>query len=126
MIYCFCRSLFSAPFAVFLNKDDSTYVEPDISVICDSDKLTDKGCNGVPDWIIEIVSPANPTYDYITKLVKYKEAGVREYWIVNPQSNTITVYFFEAEIFARQYSFQDKVRVNIYDDLWIDFSALSI
>ena len=51
--------VYSAPFAVFLNADDKNYVEPDISVICDKDKLTDKGCNGAPDWIIEIVSPAS-------------------------------------------------------------------
>lgn len=47
---------FIAPFAVFLNENDITYVEPDISVICDCNKLTDKGCNGAPDWIIEVVS----------------------------------------------------------------------
>ena len=50
---------FFAPFAVFLNEDDINYVEPDISIICDSDKLTDKGCSGAPDWIIEIVSPSS-------------------------------------------------------------------
>lgn len=48
-----------APFAVFLNENDTNYVEPDISVICDSNKLTDKGCHGAPDWIIEIVSPGS-------------------------------------------------------------------
>lgn len=57
------------------------YVEPDISVICDKTKLDDRGCNGAPDFIIEIVSPGNPEHDYITKLGKYKAAGVREYWI---------------------------------------------
>ena len=49
--------VFPAPFAVFLNKDSKNYVEPDISIICDKDKLDDRGCNGAPDWIIEIVSP---------------------------------------------------------------------
>ena len=73
-----------APFAVFLNADDKNYVEPDISVICDKSKLTDKGCNGAPDWIIEIVSSGSRRMDYYTKLFKYRTAGVREYWIVDP------------------------------------------
>ena len=50
------NEVYAAPFAVFLNEDDTTYVEPDISVICDPDKLDDKGCNGAPDWIVEVVS----------------------------------------------------------------------
>ena len=74
-----------APFAVFLEADDKNYVEPDISVICSPDKLTDKGCTGAPDWIIEIVSPGSRRMDYYTKLFKYRTAGVREYWIVDPE-----------------------------------------
>lgn len=116
--------MFPAPFAVFINKDDTKYLEPDISVICDSNKLNNKGCNGAPDWIIEIVSPGSPSHDYITKLSLYKMAGVREYWIINPKSKTITIYFFESEIFAKEYTFQDKIKVNIYDDLTIDFNQL--
>lgn len=73
-----------APFAVFLNEDDRNYVEPDISVICDTSKLTDKGCDGAPDWIIEIVSPGSRRMDYFIKLFKYRTAGVHEYWIVDP------------------------------------------
>ena len=72
-----------APFAVFLNENDLNYVEPDISVICDRDKLTDKGCAGAPDWIIEIVSPSSRTMDYYKKLFKYRTAGVCEYWIID-------------------------------------------
>ena len=60
---------FFAPFAVFLNEDNTNYVEPDICVVCDHNKLTDKGCSGAPDWIIEIVSPSNRPVDYYTKLV---------------------------------------------------------
>lgn len=65
-----------APFAVFLNADDTNYVEPDISVICSVDKLTEKGCIGAPDWIIEIVSPASRRMDYYTKLFKYRRIYV--------------------------------------------------
>lgn len=72
--------VYPAPFAVKL-KEDGTIVEPDISVICSSGKLTDRGCTGAPDWIIEIVSPENPSHDYVRKLNLYMAAGVREYWI---------------------------------------------
>ena len=78
--------IYAAPFAVFLNEDDATYLEPDISVICDLSKLDDKGCHGAPDWIIEIVSPSSKPRDYMTKLFKYRTAGVREYWIVDPEN----------------------------------------
>jgi len=118
--------VYPVPFAVFLEEDDINYVEPDISVICDKNKLDDKGCNGAPDWIIEIASPSNFSYDYIDKLALYKAAGVREYWIVGAKTKIITVYFFENEIFARNHSFNDKVKVNIYEDLYIDFSQLII
>ena len=113
-----------APFAVFLNEDNRNYVEPDISVICDPGKLTDKGCSGAPDWIIEIVSPGTRRMDYFTKLFKYRTAGVHEYWIVDPDKKRITVYDFEEED-TRDYTFSDSVKVNIYDDLFIDFSDIS-
>lgn len=121
-----CR-LYSAPFAVKLFENDKTIVEPDISVICDRNKLTDRGCTGAPDWIIEITSPGNPGHDYVRKLNLYMEAGVKEYWIINPIKQTILVYFFEQTDFdVQQYTFQDKIKVNIYDDLWIDFKELDI
>lgn len=71
--------VFPSPFAVFLFADDSKYLEPDISVICDRNKLNDRGCNGAPDWVIEIVSPSSRPMDYYTKLSLYRSAGVREY-----------------------------------------------
>ena len=73
-----------APFAVTLFANDETYVEPDISIICDKSKLDDRGYNGAPDWIIEVISPSTARMDYSVKLFKYRTAGVREYWIVNP------------------------------------------
>ncbi len=116
---------FIAPFAVFLNADDKTYVEPDISVICDSSKLTDHGCTGAPDWIIEVVSPSSRQMDYMRKLFKYRSAGVREYWIVDPDKNRIMVYNFEHEDNA-EYTFSDTVKAGIYDDLEIDFSVFDL
>ena len=116
--------VYPAPFAVVLNKNDNTnYVEPDISVICDTSKLNDKGCVGAPEWIIEIVSPSSKYMDYFTKLVKYRNAGVREYWIVDPLKNQIITYYFEAEM-IEQYTFFDKVKVSIYGDLEVDFSVI--
>lgn len=112
-----------APFAVFLNTDDKTYVEPDISVICDPSKLNDRGCNGAPDWIIEIVSPSSKKIDYMIKLFKYCSAGVREYWIVDPLKEQIRVYNFETND-NEDYTFADCVKVGIYEDLEIDFSKL--
>ncbi len=98
-------------------------MEPDISVICDRDKLTDRGCTGAPDWIVEIISPGNPGHDYVKKLNLYLDAGVREYWIVDPQQRTVLVYFFEENVKVRQYTFEDTIPVNIYKDLSIDFSS---
>lgn len=102
-----------APFAVFLNEDDTNYVEPDISVICDKNKITDKGCNGAPDWVIEIVSPGGGSMDYFTKLFKYQTAGVREYWIADPVKQRVTVYFFEREE-TEEYPFGADIPVGIY------------
>lgn len=108
-----CAAL-AAPFAVFLNNDDRTYIEPDISVICDKSKLNDRGCNGAPDWIIEIVSQSSRPMDYYKKLDKYQAAGVREYWIVDPLKNRVIVYKFEADDITL-YSFTDEIPVGIYD-----------
>ena len=113
-----------APFAVFLNKDNTTYVEPDISVICDAAKLNEKGCFGSPDWIIEIVSPSSKYMDYFTKLFKYRSTGVREYWIVDPMKNRIMVYSFEEDT-MEEYTFLDKVKCTIYNDFEIDFSQIN-
>ena len=113
-----------SPFAVFLNNDNKTYVEPDISVICDKEKIDSYGCNGAPDWIIEIVSPSTKKRDYGVKLFQYCNAGVREYWIVDPMKNNIMVYNFEEEASMEEYTFSDKVKAGIYEDLEIDFSEL--
>ena len=117
--------IFPSPFAVFLNANNEIYLEPDISVICDKNKLTDEGCMGAPDWIIEIVSPSSRAMDYNKKLLKYGTAGVREYWIVDPMRQLIMVYNFEYDTFE-QYSFSDKVKAGIYEDFEIDFAGMSI
>ena len=119
--------VYPAPFAVKLFDDDKTIVEPDISVICDSNKFTDRGCTGAPDWITEIISPSTSSHDYVRKLHLYAEAGVREYWIVNPMKRHILVYFFEQNhLEVEVYTFQDEIKVNIYDDLVIDFKEIDM
>ena len=116
--------VYSAPFAVFLSEDDRNYVEPDISVICDPNKLTDRGCTGAPDWIIEIVSPSSRRMDYFVKLFKYRSSGVREYWIVDPDKKQIIAYDFINDD-MNQYTFADSVKVGIYEDLVIDFAEIT-
>ena len=117
--------VYPAPFAVFLNANNEIYLEPDISVICDKNKLTDEGCKGAPDWIIEIVSPSSRPMDYNKKLFKYRTAGVREYWIVDPIKQQIIVYNFEHDTYE-EYSFSDKVKAGIYEDFEIDFAGINV
>ena len=118
-------SVFPAPFDVKLSDDPLTIVQPDLMVICDKDKLDTRRCNGAPDFIIEIVSPSNPADDYIRKLYYYKNYGVREYWIVDPQRKSVTVNYFEKDILNVPYTFNSVIKVNIYDDLYIDFSEIA-
>lgn len=110
--------VFPAPFAVFLNENGKDYVEPDISVICDSTRLNDKGCNGAPDWIIEIVSPGSRKMDYYKKLFKYRTAGVREYWVVDIDKQIVTVYNFQEDN-MEEYTFGVEIPVGIYKDFSI-------
>ena len=116
--------IYPAPFAVYLNEDDYNYLEPDISVICDPSKLDEKGCHGAPDWIIEIASTGSRSMDYYKKLFKYRTAGVREYWIVDPKRKTVTVNYFEKNEVSIQLFFESAIKVNIYDDLYINFSDI--
>lgn len=143
-----CRVM-PAPFAVYIKKDKLNYVEPDISVICDEEKKSEKGCQGAPDWMIEIVSSSSKTMDYERKVKLYRAAGAREYWIVDPEIKTVTVYDFgqearlegvaasrlvddvsgeqTASVFEpARYSFSDKVKVEIFEDLWVDFSKMEL
>lgn len=113
-----------APFAVNLDANDKNWVEPDVSVICDKRKLTDRGCSGAPDLIVEVVSPSSQWHDCMRKLLLYQKHGVREYWIVNPTVNTVMVYNFAKDDFTA-YSFNDTVPVGIYDEeLFICISEL--
>jgi len=94
--------VYPAPFGVRLfetaddrPEDSDTMVEPDISVICDHDKLDDYGCKGAPDFIAEILSPSTQGQDRVKKFNLYERAGVREYWIVDTETKTISVHTLE-------------------------------
>lgn len=119
-----CR-VFHAPFDVKLSDRPLTIVQPDLMIVCDRNKLDGKRCNGAPDFVIEIVSPSNPSDDYIRKLYYYKNAGVREYWIVDSRRKNVTVNYFEGNLLNIQYSFEATIKVNIYDDLYINFAEIA-
>ena len=94
-------NVYVAPFDVRLPvksmQKDTTIVQPDLSIICDENKLDDKGCNGAPDLIVEILSPKNSKHDIETKFNLYQESGVKEYWIVEPEQRIVLVYTLKNE-----------------------------
>ena len=116
--------VYPAPFAVNLDADDKNWVEPDVSVICDPNKLTDRGCSGAPDLIFEIVSPASRKQDYTLKHFIYSQSGVREYWIVDPPKEKVVVYCYEHDSDPCLYSFDSDIPVGIYEGLTIRIKDL--
>ena len=105
---------------MYLNNDDKTFFVPDLTVICDRDKLDEKGCHGAPDWIVEVTSPSTKKRDYGLKLFRYRDAGVREYWIIDLQQRIVMVYVFDTEPEdAGIYSFEDEITPSLYPDLKI-------
>jgi len=126
--------VYVAPFDVILINDDEealnskNIVQPDISVICDKSKLTDKGCTGSPDMIVEVVSPYNPSNDFVRKLNLYQEYKVKEYWIVNPMDRSVLVYVLSKDGYNAplHYTFKDTIKVNIFNSLDIDFSEFDL
>ena len=113
-----------APFAVYIKKDNRNYVEPDISVICDDEKKSEKGCQGAPDWVIEILSPSSMKMDCERKVKLYRESGVREYWIVDAERETVTVYDFVHRKEAVHYTFSERIKAGIFESLYLDFSEM--
>lgn len=116
--------VYPAPFAVFVKEDDTNYVEPDISVICDKNKISNRGREGAPDFVIEIVSPSSRKMDYSTKNALYANSQVREYWIVDPARERTTVYRYEDDVAPIIIPFNDYVKVGIYGDLKICIADL--
>ncbi|MDR2629921.1 MAG: Uma2 family endonuclease [Spirochaetaceae bacterium] len=123
-----CR-VYAAPFSVRLNPlpdhSDNTVVEPDIVVVCDPAKLDNRGCNGPPDLVIEILSPSNTRHDRILKFQKYRQAGVREYWIVDGEEKSLTAYVLKNnEYVASAYEDTDTAPVTVLPGLEIDLNTI--
>lgn len=117
--------VYHAPFAVNLDAEDKNWVEPDVSVICDKNKLTDSGCLGAPDLIIEVVSPSSRKMDYVLKNALYEQAGVKEYWIVDPLKKAATVFRYQEDTsFMTFYPFDTPIPVGIFDGLMIKIADL--
>ena len=105
-----------APTDVQLDCDDKTMVQPDVLVVCDRNKIIKARVVGAPDLIVEVLSPNNWYMDTMLKMKKYKNAGVREYWIVLPEQKSVIVYNFEISSEYTEYTFEDKVPVAIWDN----------
>lgn len=116
--------VFQAPLDIYLNRDDKTRVEPDIFVICDSEKIREDACYGAPDLVVEVVSKSTKQRDFGIKVLKYRTAGVREYWIIDPVRENITVFWFENESQNCQYGFDEEVNFHLFPELKIRMEEL--
>lgn len=115
----------AAPMDVQLDCDDKTMVQPDVMVVCDREKITRKCIYGAPDLAVEILSDSTKKKDMYVKLGKYMEAGVREYWLVDPNRKKVIVYDFEAEVTPSIYGFSSKVPVGIFKgECEVDFAKI--
>lgn len=125
-----CRP-YLAPFDVRLfpneKQNDNNIVQPDLTIICDLSKIMKNGCEGVPDLVIEILSPSTAKKDRSEKKRLYQRAGVREYWIVDPLHHTIEVFtlsdqgkYGEAELYGKE----DEIKVGMFDELTISSQTI--
>lgn len=126
--------VYPAPFGVRLFERDGetpedvdTMVEPDISVVCDKNKIDKHGCKGAPDLVVEILSPSSLRHDRLVKLGLYQRAGVREYWIVDPEYKSVQVFTLDSNGSLRiseEYGHGDVARVNVLDGCFIDLGKV--
>ena len=125
--------VFSAPFGVRPFEQDgdkpedvTTLLQPDISVVCDRSKIDKHGCKGAPDMVIEILSPSTRRHDQLVKLNLYQKAGVREYWIVSPEEETVKVFLLENGILTLHelYEKNDFARVYVLANCGIDLNRV--
>lgn len=121
--------VFHAPIGVRLfpkkdNSDDTIFI-PDIIVVCDPEKLDEKGCNGAPDLVIEIISPSTASYDRIKKFREYQKAGVKEYWIVDPELKSVQVCILDkGRYIVSMYEETDMVPVSVLKECIIDLKKI--
>jgi len=126
-----CRA-YIAPFDVRLAEAEvpdskiNKVVQPDISVVCDPQKIDNRGCLGAPDMIIEIISPSTVKRDMGVKLALYESARVKEYWVVYPLDETVMVFLLENGQYGKPtvYSVPDEIPVNLFQDLMISLESV--
>ena len=126
--------VYPAPFGVRLferagdrPEDVDTMVEPDLSVVCDRSKLDKYGCKGAPDMVIEVLSPSTQRHDQLVKLNLYQQAGVQEYWIVDPENRTVRVLLQTGDGTFRiheVYGQEDVAKVNVLEGCFVELSKV--
>ena len=117
---------FIAPTDVQLDMDNRTMVQPDVMVICHRDRINRKRIFGSPDFVVEVLSPSTRNKDILIKSNKYCNAGVQEFWLVDPDHETVTVFDFREDVRISSYTFEDRIPVLIYDGrLEIDMKEIS-
>ncbi|MCB8815350.1 Uma2 family endonuclease [Desulfosporosinus shakirovi] len=126
--------VYAAPFSVRLIKGDEkededvkNVFEPDITVVCDQSKIDKQGCKGIPDLIIEIISPSSIKHDRVTKFNQYEKAGVLEYWIVEPEGKLVSVFLLQSNgRYGRPeiYTEEETINVGIFPELTIDLNGV--
>ncbi len=126
-------SIYSAPFDIRLpNHDEAdddidTTVQPDLAVICDKNKLDDKGCRGAPDWAIEVLSPSTALKDMDKKRWLYERHGVKEYWIIHPTDRWVMVYTLKDDGqygLPQMFGMDEPTAGNLFSDLHIDWAFM--
>ncbi len=115
-----------SPVDVRLDCDDKTIVQPDVLILCDKSKICKWGINGAPDFCLEIISAATGRKDYIKKLQKYTEAGVKEYWIIDPLRKVLVTYNWKDDYLPHMYPLEGKVGLALYDEaLQVDLNQIA-
>lgn len=125
--------VYPAPFDIRLpnhneaDDDVDTTVQPDLAVICDKNKLDDKGCRGAPDWIIEVLSPSTALKDMDKKRWLYEQHGVQEYWIIHPTDRWVMVYTLKDDGqygLPRMFGMDEPTAVGLFPELCIDWAFM--
>jgi len=119
--------VYAAPFDVRLNADtrDDTVVQPDLVIICDHSMLDDAGCKGVPDMVVEILSPSTLKHDRVTKLNRYLKVGIREYWIIDPETQSLAVHILNNDNYVTHaYTNEETAPVHVLEGCNIELSKI--
>ena len=109
-----CR-VYIAPADVQLDNDNRTMVQPDVFILCDRSKSDSLRMYGAPDFVLEVISPSTKRKDFVIKTAKYMNAGVREYWILDPYREIVIIYFFEEEDTPQICGLEKPIPIRIYD-----------